>query len=241
MCNLTLQQCRDKEPEIFGGSKFLDLIYADDVASIFAHGNAIRIHQITRRNAEIIKQILSTMELLLSFPKSYNFFIPPGLFRRVPNPRRRSNLDCPLPARQTATKPNSPSKNGILESRIFPPEFCSRSPCVWEEAIRILGIPFDPQLTYSKHIETLIRLARVRTSIMSSLARSSWGIKVSILRATRNALLVSLARYGYVTVRSGAYEGELVQLETRHTNIAARRVLGLEMTARFEALFVTAD
>ena len=87
------------------------------------------------------------------------------------------------------------------------------------------GVLFDPMLSYSSHIHSLIRRARVRHSIMTSLSKSNWGLETGILRAAHNALLVSLTRFGFVTVGSGIYEADMRVLETRHTNLAARRVL----------------
>ena len=100
---------------------------------------------------------------------------------------------------------------------------------------------FDPRLTFRDHIRTLISRAGVRHHVFTCLARSNWGLESSILRTTHNALLVSLTRYGLVAMGSGAYEADLRSLEVRHTNVAARRVLGVGATARLGTLFSTSD
>ena len=241
-----LEEQRKKEPETFAGAIFLDLIYADDITSLFAHEDASRIPSIAQRNAQLICCALLRLELKLSAPKSYNFVISPGLvlhgaFRRVPNSHTLTNMGRPLLDQQNMSGLEDLSTNELLEKGIFPPELRPQLPFEWRDKIRVLGVLLDPLLTYTDHIQSLIRRARVRHSVMTSLSRSNWGLETGILRATHNALLVSLTRYGFVTVGSGAYESDMKTLETRHTNLAARRVLGLGTTARLETLFATAD
>ena len=62
-----------------------------------------------------------------------------------------------------------------------------------------------------------------------------------MLRATRNALLVSLAGYGLASVGPGTYERDIGPLGVGHSYVAARRIVGLGMSACWGALFVTAD
>ena len=168
---------------------------------------------------------------MLSAPKSYNFVIPPGLlphgaFRRVPNPYNTTDLERPYLDKQNASRLKDLSANELLAHNIFPLPLRSSLPFAWRDTIRILGVLFDPMLTCTTHIHSLIRRARVRRSVMTGLSRSNWGLETGILRATHSALLASLTRFGFVPVGSGIYESDMHLLETRHTNLAARRVLG---------------
>ena len=126
-------------------------------------------------------------------------------------------------------------------SRVFPLEHRSALPFQWHEEIRILGVIFDPLLTFRGHIQKLMQRAQLRHCIMSSLSRTNWGLETGILRTTHSAQLVSLTRFGLATIGSGAYEADLVAMEMKHSNISARRVLGMNPTARLETLFSTSD
>ena len=114
----------------------------------------------------------------------------------------------------------------MLASRVFPPRLRQKLPFEWSEAIGVLGATFDPLLTFRKHVGGLMRRARIRHNIMSSVAKTNWGLETGILRATHSALLVSLTRYGLATVGTSAYERGLKRVGTRHANLSVRRVLG---------------
>ena len=138
-----LRRLRRAEPEIFEGSSFQDLIYADDITSIFAHRDANRIAPIDCRNAALILFVLRCLELALSFPKSFNFVISPGLIsggalRRVPNPHRGSNMQRPMLDQQCSTALDDLPEDELIEAKISPPAFRSRLPSAWRNAIRIL-------------------------------------------------------------------------------------------------------
>ena len=92
-----LAALRAAEEEIFGGIGCMDLIYADDVATLLVHSDARRLVRAAKRNAELVAAVLRELGLNLSVPKSVNLVISPGLcggsvFRRVPNSFRGSNL-----------------------------------------------------------------------------------------------------------------------------------------------------
>ena len=128
-----------------------------------------------------------------------------------------------------------------LAARIFPKEFRPRLPYQWGEAIKILGITFDSQLTYKKHVTDLLSKAKIRHSTMRKLTHSGWGLDTNILRTAHSFLLTGLTRYGLGTVGSGLYEPDFCRLETRHSNIAVRRVLGAGTSARLESLYAVSD
>ena len=86
----------------------------------------------------------------------------------------------------------------------------------------------DPLLTFRAHVND----HRVRHSTMGRLARGYWGLETGILCTTHNFLLVSLLRYGLVAEGSGLHAEDFRKLEVRHTDIAARRGLGLGISAR---------
>ena len=128
-----------------------------------------------------------------------------------------------------------------MGNSIFPREWRADLPFKWQEEMEILGVTFDERLCFRAHIQRLLGRAKVRHSVMSKLARSSWGLETGVLRVTHEALLTSLIRYGMVATGSGAYESDFCLLQTRHANIAARRVLGIGRSARLGTLFATSN
>ena len=108
----------------------------------------------------------------------------------------------------------------ILE-QVSPLSWQERLPYKWSDEMRVLGAIFDPMLTCRGHIKGLISRARIRHSIMTSLARSNWGLETGILRSAPSELLVSLTRLGIGTTGSNMYEGKFRQLDARRTNLAA--------------------
>ena len=53
-----LNVLRTNEPETFEGVSAIDLIYADDVASILYHKNSQRLLGAAKRNAELLMEVL---------------------------------------------------------------------------------------------------------------------------------------------------------------------------------------
>ena len=159
----------------------------------------------------------------------------------MPNPHRRTNLERPQLGRQNIAALDAMTPSEMRGAGIFPPSYQSRLPFEWKDTIRILGVMFGPLLSFETHIETLLCRARARHGVITSLAHSNWGLETGIMRTTHNALLVSLTRYGMVTYWASAYEAGLQALDTKHTNPAVRRVLGVGPTAMLETLFTTAD
>lgn len=104
----------------------------------------------------------------------------------------------------------------------------------WSEDIRILELTLDPLFAFEARSESLIDGARLRHGYLATVASSNYGLDTGVLRATRNALLAGLTRYGFVTTRYRVRGQALRVLETRDTNVAARRVVGRGMSARLE-------
>ena len=236
---------REAEPEVFGEVERLDLIYADDIARLLPHPEAERLVAAATRNAQLIKQVLEELGLILRQPKSYNFIMSPGLilgsvFRREPNAHRLSNLNRPKLDREQHTVLTELPREGLDNARIFPGERREKLLCAWNETSKILGITLDPKLTFESHCERLMGRSKVRHGALAKLARSNWGLETGILWATYNALLVSVTRSGLATVGSGMYETHFRQMDTKHTNIAARRIAGMGISARLETLHVMA-
>ena len=71
---------------------------------------------------------------------------------------------------------------------------------------------------------------------MARAAHSSWVLGTPILRVTHDALISILLRYGLAVLGSCAPDDLINRLETQVINIASRRITGLPINARIEAL-----
>ena len=91
----------------------------------------------------------------------------------------------------------------------------------------ILGVICDDRLGLAQPKESMLDRANIRHGTTARPARSSWGPGVGVLRTEHTALLGSIARYALVTVGSGAYNEHPRCLETHHTNIPVRRIVGI--------------
>ena len=64
-----------------------------------------------------------------------------------------------------------------------------------EKNPQILGVTFDPNLTFSAHVENVARTAKQRLSILKALAGTTWGQQKETLLNTYNATTRSLFTY----------------------------------------------
>ena len=71
----------------------------------------------------------------------------------------------------------------------------------------------------------------MRHAFLAKLVRWTFGLQTGILRITREALLAVLTRYGPPVYGSGAYVQNFHVREAGHLNIAARRIIGLGLSA----------
>ena len=69
--------------------------------------------------------------------------------------------------------------------------------------------------------------ARPRLAVRARVPDATWGLNVDMLRLTHDALLVSLLCYALPLVGPGATHGNMLAMEIRITNIAARRIAGM--------------
>ena len=68
-------------------------------------------------------------------------------------------------------------------------------PLPLERNPRILGVTFDPLLTFSKHVEGLCSRAAPRLNILKSLTGSTWGHQVETITTTYKLLVRSVLHY----------------------------------------------
>ena len=91
---------------------------------------------------------------------------------------------------------------------------------------------FDIGLDFKAQLKDMLGKAGIPSGLPARVSGSSWGLETSTLRLTCDALLASLIRYGLVVTGSGLKKKHFSSIETRLTNVAARRILGVGRSAR---------
>ena len=104
------------------------------------------------------------------------------------------------------------------------------------EDVKILGITFDRHCVFDTHIEGLISKECLRQGVLARVSHTTWGLETSILKATYDAVISSLIRYGLLILGSCLPEDLANRLDVQVINTAARRISRLPMTTRVETL-----
>ena len=78
--------------------------------------------------------------------------------------------------------------------------------------------------------------AQMRTGILATQARTTWGLEISVLRITHDAIITSLLRYGLEAVGSRCPDDIANRIDAAIINTAARRISGLLLSTRIEGL-----
>ena len=81
------------------------------------------------------------------------------------------------------------------QSHVHPPVTLHESPLPLARNPRILGVTFDPHLTFSSHISSIISRATPRLNILRALAGTTWGQQKETLLITYKSLIRSLITY----------------------------------------------
>ena len=106
--------------------------------------------------------------------------------------------------------------------------------------MKILGVIFDRDFTFTEHLNKLHSKAKVRLALVSRVASQSWGLEVGMLRLTGEALVISLLRYCFAVVGSGLPECLFRRIDTQLINPLARKVAGVGPSARIPVLHAVA-
>ena len=109
-------------------------------------------------------------------------------------------------------------------------------PCPLSEGMGFPGAILYPRLTLDAYFRTLLATAQIRQGSLPRVARAFWGLGTTILKFTRAALLTCLLRYGLVLTGSCIPDDLLNKLDAQLINVAARKLPGLPMITRVEAL-----
>ena len=106
--------------------------------------------------------------------------------------------------------------------------------------MKVLGVILDNGMSFQKHTDQPLHRAKVRMGLLTRVSGFTWGHETNELRATADALIPGLSRYGLSVVGSGANEQSLRRIDTCIINVAARRVLGAGRSASLSPLHVAA-
>ena len=108
------------------------------------------------------------------------------------------------------------------------------------ERTKILGVILDRRMQCDPHLESLLTKAQLRQSILRRVAGCKWGLEVGILSMTLDAIIGNLLRYALAVMGAHLPWDLSRKIGTCITNVAARKVLGVDQTARIETLHFVA-
>lgn len=106
-------------------------------------------------------------------------------------------------------------------------------------SIKILGLIFQPNLTYPAHINRLVLDCKKRLNILKALACKNWGSNIQVLKTTYNALIRSKIDY-VSTLYQAASKETLHKLDAIH-HTALRIATGVFRTCTIGSLLAEAQ
>ena len=109
-------------------------------------------------------------------------------------------------------------------------------PLPLSESVRVLALLFDRSFSLGDHFCRMTHRAQGRQGVMSRVAKARWGLETGVLRMTLSAVIVSLIRYGLTVLGNCLPPDMMANMETVIMHPAARRVGGLDRSARIEDL-----
>ena len=109
------------------------------------------------------------------------------------------------------------------------------------DSMRVLGVQLDTYGSLDDQLLVILARAQVRQGLLARAAHSSWGLETDVLRVTRDALIVSLLRYGLVVVGSCVPDDLMTRMDVHIVDTASRRITGLPVFLRVEALHFLAQ
>ena len=220
--------------------------YADDVAVLLSHSDPAVLVEAAIKEDKIDKEALGSLYLATAESKSKSIVFSPfnfsgGIFRRRVEERAKEVFDSHENlARIRAMREQVPINGGGEWSGVELERIFARLPYGVSGSLKLLGMHFDVGLDFRTQLSELLGKAGVRFGLLARVSGSSWGLETNTLRLTCDALIVSLIRYGLVVTGAGLFERHFSKIETRLTNVAARRILGIGRSARLIVLHAVA-
>ena len=102
--------------------------------------------------------------------------------------------------------------------------------------MKVLGVYLDSRMALDEHFQMLSHKAQLRQGILARAAVASWDLDALVLKVTHDALITGLLRYALVLTGSGLPDDLLNKIDSWGVNVASRRILGLPLITRIEAL-----
>ena len=228
------------------GLNRMSLFYADDEVILLSHEDPHVLVRAAIMEAGADAQALSDLHLSSNAGKSQSMVFSPGNFvggpfRRTEEGGAREILKSSERLAGIRGEMESIGINGTREwfGAVLEGIFL-HLPYKVADSVKVLGVTFDCCLDFQGQLRAVLDKARVRLALLTRIAGTSWGVETNTLRQTYDALLTSTIRYGLVLMGSGLFEDHLSRIETRLTNIAARRVVGVGGSARLMVLHIAA-
>ena len=111
-------------------------------------------------------------------------------------------------------------------------QLAARLPYKVAPNFRPLGAFFDQNFSFQKQFEKV----RVRMALVKRVSECTWGLETRLLKAAGDALLIGLLRYALAETGASVSEKTMNRIEPNKVNILARRVFGVNRTARLPIL-----
>ena len=222
-----------------------DSVYADDITTVITSPDLDELRDYAEKNEKNVKKVMTTKNLQIQDPKTHNLLweaknLTEGIYRRKP----------PISIKTTKTRlkeqymKSAEHSESLIE---FDPEehppipprttlAADGFPYPLSEGVKVLGVTMDEYFTLDEHLKIMSTKAQVRQGILSKVSRCTWGLEMTILRLTHDALITSLLRYAMVVVGSCAPDDLINRIDTTIINVAARRISRLPLSTRIETL-----
>ena len=217
------------------------LIYADDVLCALAHEHQEIVISAAHQSADTHSTALSELGLGTTQEKSVNFLVPPSrtedsFFRRSRHEQEGKQTPRTRNKSQDEEMRAEKDNETFGTQRTDPETDRPVLPYGEVEQFKLLGIEFDKGFTFEGHLQKVLGKAKMRLAILSKVSSYTWGLETGVLRATGKALVTSLLRYGLAVIGSGLTERNMRLLDTRVTNVLARKICGVGQAARLPIL-----
>ena len=225
--------------------EYEDYLFADDVTTVVIARTKGRVMDLAVANDDDMQVVMGGDRLPLQRAKTKNILfsphaLPGGIYRRAPPvsmlaTRTRLQRQYQLAARVNQQMLDFEPDQDL---ELPPAETLDAAgfPYPLMDKVKVLGVQIDEYWMFDDHLLGVMTRSQTRQGILAKVAHSSWGLDADVLRITHDALLVSMLRYGLTVVGSCMPDDLLARIDVHVINTASRRITGLPIFTRIEAL-----
>ena len=213
-------------------------IFADDISAAISHEHRQTAIELAHVLIAVLLKHLSKTDLDVSLPKCQNFLVEGSLEETREGPREMASSHNQRLREQNRQR-MSQDLRALEKSE--EKEGKGELPFPWTYSFRLLGVILDCHWHFREHFRELQKKAVKRLHIVKRVAGTVWGMESRILAVTVHALIESIVGYGLACTGGHVSRQVLDKVDAGVLNIAARKVLGANISARKEVLYALAD